>query len=713
MKFHSKKLKELFEASDSKSFVLPHFQRNFVWDQSKQKTLLSTFIVNLPTGNFLTLLGDNKDFPARNVCLTTEVSPAIKCSYLLDGQQRFSVFKNTFSNFYDEDKPENWKTIWELLYPKLRSRYFLNVDADDADYFGFKKLIFDRKKFDLLEPSLIENLIIEKKILVKNSDAYYHPGFIPKDKKKKAVSKSVRRGMIAKAMADEILVPLYEIYGSGPQSLHDTVLNKIAFNRMEELKAELDGDNTEIANILSSVDENIEVYLKKKQKAEIDVTWVRLQTKWANDLSAFLTGLMANEMLEIELEKDETSRAFAIFEIINLPGTPLSEYDLIVAKAAKNSREKQLSERILDYLRTSYSLPTGLTCHIHKPIPKESFPFEVGSINKDGELSNEFKVRFLQMLSVLTYCLRKDNPEDISIAHLKRGKFLTLKGEDINTNYLKAITCVSRALDFLRFRCGIKSIEEIPYKLMLLPIAYVLLNEKVWGNKESLNRIEYWYWVSLFGGSYSSDQNDRAFKDMISLSEFLTLKPKDLLFHDFYIKRYKAVLNEHEYSTKSILMCQEKEDIPVSVHKAILQYILSNQPMDFLIDKDGESQRLNSWDFKELEDHHICPLYGMKSLNESTSVLRNDKKIILNSPLNRTLISKDANRKIGSYSPDEYFKYVEESSKFHHFIKSPFEKVYTKGATENKEKYYERVCEERYEELLGGLKKELLSLIGK
>ena len=48
-------LRSLIERSENNEFVLPNFQRDFIWKSEKQKTLLSSFIVNLPSGNFLSL----------------------------------------------------------------------------------------------------------------------------------------------------------------------------------------------------------------------------------------------------------------------------------------------------------------------------------------------------------------------------------------------------------------------------------------------------------------------------------------------------------------------------------------------------------------------------------------------------------------------------------------------------------------------------------
>jgi len=71
-------LRTLIQRSENKEFVLPNFQRDYVWPVENQKKLIATFLVNLPTGNFLTLEGESGDFVAREVCNKNSVVPTKK-----------------------------------------------------------------------------------------------------------------------------------------------------------------------------------------------------------------------------------------------------------------------------------------------------------------------------------------------------------------------------------------------------------------------------------------------------------------------------------------------------------------------------------------------------------------------------------------------------------------------------------------------------------
>lgn len=84
---------------------------------------------------------------------------------------------------------------------------------------------------------------------------------------------------------------------------------------------------------------------------EIEETWNNLASTWAHSVANFLKTKLDNSMVELQLKRDEVDRAFAIFEVINKPGTPLDEYDLIVARAARDINKAQLSMRIVDELQ--------------------------------------------------------------------------------------------------------------------------------------------------------------------------------------------------------------------------------------------------------------------------------------------------------------------------------------------------------------------------
>ncbi|PSU20076.1 hypothetical protein [Photobacterium kishitanii] len=100
----------------------------------------------------------------------------------------------------------------------------------------------------------------------------------------------------------------------------------------------------------------------------------------------------------------------------------------------------------------------------------------------------------------------------------------------------------------------------------------------------------------------------------------------------------------------------------------ILQYVLSISP-SYDLDA-NETLPLNAFKYNDqsditlrpltasagLNDHHIIPLGSVTGLDQKTEKIRQDPNHILNSPLNRVLISGNANDAISSMDPARYFE---------------------------------------------------------
>jgi hypothetical protein len=717
MKFDSVPLKTLIKNSDQRNLVLPNFQRAYVWSLDKQKTLVSTFILDLPTGSFLLLKGKSDDFAAREVCFPYAVSPEKNCTYLLDGQQRFSTLKNAFTDLYCEKKPNEWREVWTPLFKQLSHRFFLRVNVPSSDYFGFKELNFKREIFKEIEPSNLIDYIETKQLMVKNENSFFHPGFNPVDSDGKILTESKRRAEIIEGMTEEEIIPLYELNSEKSVKLHSRVLSSIAIRRQNKLRDEIGQNSKRVIEILHHVDESIEDYIESEDEESINRTWITLATNWAKDVEQFLEGRINNQMAQIILEREEIARAFAIFEVINQPGTPLDEYDLIVAKAARNTTLPNLTERILSILNDpSFMIPESITSRVKVPKPTNILFNDIGVID-DKSPANDVKTRFLQMLSIISHCKMKG--EVLTINHLKREKFLSLDCDEINDNYENAIISLLRAYTFLHIRCGIINISNIPYKLMIIPIANLFLDDKNWNSPDIVNKIEYWYWISLFSGYYKMNQNSRGFDDILILKNYIETNDDSALH-----SREGKVFEDEEYSDKKILCMETEFQIPKAIHQGILQYVISQQPRDFI--DQSVKVYLNSWDIarkvkidfngtgkKEellIEDHHICPLAEKTTIGESTSALRSNAQEKLNSPLNRTYISKYSNRIIGAFSPNKYFELVSDASKFGHCIPMPIEEKFKQIQGEPNETFYLRILKERYETLKLKLQEEMISL---
>jgi hypothetical protein len=709
-------IRRFFEQCDNDKIVLPDFQRDFVWKTDQIKRLLSSFMLKLPIGSFLLLEGKSDDFKSRKICFPKrDVNPREECLYLLDGQQRLSALKAVFDDLYRSD--EGWKKQFEDTYSQLRYRWFIRVipDENEDDIFGWRKLFFSGwsdweppQIYDLLEPKAIYK--------TKNLDKWYHPAYNP-EKKEQSVSPNYLELNIARKACNEGLVPLYTLFDPNSSSgklLHERVLRQIAQNRIDELKALCQDGKEDICEILEKVEPEIQDLINNNESQNVEIAWLKLGTQWTADLKNYLESLLEQEQHVIKLEAREVGRAISVFENINRGGTALDVYDLIVAKAAHNTSLPSLTQRIIDFISQDIDLPDSITHQLKgNDIPSKWTPLNMGCV-EDNQPTRIVKNQFLNFLSMITYCA--DNPENLKTEHIKKGKILNLKPSEINSNTQATIVALARAFAFLQFRCGIVYLQDTPYELMILPIAYYLLKDEIWTDKKAVDRLEYWYWTSIFGGAYRQAQNDRTIHDVKYLAAWV-IDGKEYLE-----SVYSSLLDYQGYSAKTVLMMQDPDNsIPRALYDAILQYILSQQPYDFL---PGVDVRLNPWDiaakreivFNEqkynlnIQDHHIIPLFSATTIGKSSDELRRDKDNVLNSVLNRTYISAKVNSLISVRTPNDYMSHMNTLSLYGHCIPVPFKDYYIRKENEDEADYYQKVFKTRYNELLKTLKMELDSL---
>ncbi|MEO2069597.1 MAG: DUF262 domain-containing protein [Desulfurobacteriaceae bacterium] len=640
-------LEKFFDLIDSGKIVLPEFQRGYVWSIGKQKRFLASILVGLPVGSTLHIEGSAGDFVARAICERREVNPKEECEYLLDGQQRISTLYNIFQDIYEKEETRDWKKVLNSLFDKLRYRWFIKLSKED-DIFGLKTLKFDPSKLLTLEPRRVEEYIEVKKIedikeeKIQKKNAWYHPAFIPiKDGRK--LTGRLSELEKARLAAEEYLVPLFEIRKK-ELGLHRQVLKQIAKRRVEELQAEVADGKLKLRDILSDIHPDID----NLDERTINEVWTELQISWVEDVSRYLEGLLKREIPVVLLHKNEIGRAAVIFEEFNTGGTKLEDFDLFVAKAARVDSERSLVRRIMNVLDRSFD-----TTHLEN----EAINWKANLFTPTKELSKKFKKIFLNSLSLIVFSLEKG--EELSKEMTLSGKILSLQPEDV-VKYTERVTeAIVKAFAFLQLKCGHVNEKSISYEYMILPIVYVFYcKDDIWYDNSILNKIGAWFWGSLFAGMYKERQDDQLIKDIKMLKAWLVDGEEDS--EEF--RRWKTVVtdkifNREGYSDWETLLNKNPEtEAPKAIKKAILNYILSKKPVDFLPDQEINltAYKCANGNFK-LEEHHIIPLASATKIGESTKKIRKEKKHILNSPLNLTYISDSANLRIRDKRIDEYF----------------------------------------------------------
>ncbi len=696
-------LGDLLDEEKSGKLVLPDFQREFVWDINQQRNLIATVLVRIPISSLLILEGKKGDFAEKVMCMKRSfVTENHDCEkyYLLDGQQRLSTMKNCFSNIYSMNTGDkDWKEIFKNIdNGKLKYRWFLRVEADEADVFGLKYLKFPQgteKAINRLDPSELVDKIVALPVLIKNENEWYSPKSKP--------------GKFKSDSAAQNLVPLFYLHEKSG-TVHD-VLNKIAEMHCDNLKEGWSQLAIDFKEGILANREHEKEWLNSSPAAddiEWNEFWKEASETWTSDIFAYLQGIMTTKIQQIILKNNELSRAVVIFENLNKSGTALSTYDLLVARAAKYTTQNDLPSLTKMFEKI---IQDNISVKDAKADGRYDAQI-VGILESGDNISKNFKNAYIVALSVIMQLkmgssFKKtalDRLKNEVLAYIRRQSILKLESKEIyDYTHIAVMSCL-RAITFLTERCGIIRLADLNYRLMLLPISYMMQYDDVWNNPKAWDKIEYWYWSSIFSGRYITNQNLQASEDVVLLYDFI--KGSE---HNPFKGDAEKILKRELYSDLDMLLQPEK--VSPAVKDGIASYVLSKEPHDFI---DNNGLRLKAADVAKgnkhddeslkLELHHIIPLgTAYTNMKEASEKLRKDSGNILNSPLNLTYISRQANKKIGAQSPSEYLKKVYSGAVQDHFI--PLDKMDINNPSEP-----EKFLKARYNMLVDEIKNYMASL---
>ena len=250
---------------------------------------------------------------------------------------------------------------------------------------------------------------------------------------------------------------------------------------------------------------------------------------------------------------------------------------------------------------------------------------------------------------------------------------------------------------------------------MIEPIAYIFAEDKYWEDHTAHKKVEFWYWTSVFSGRYIYDQSAIVIDDINQLYNWVANNIGDKI-----LSREEQIFKDDKYASKTFLMYEENEFPKDNIRYLILQYVLSITPSYDLLAT--ETKKLNAYRKNEqgdivlwptnasdgLNDHHIIPLGSVTTLGQSTTEIRQDPYYLLNSPLNRVLISGTANNVISSMDPSRYFEEIPQNKIVMKslLIGNSFSKIST-GSTKNEIK---QSLSERFDALEQSVKERLLNL---
>jgi hypothetical protein len=194
------------------------------------------------------------------------------------------------------------------------------------------------------------------------------------------------------------------------------------------------------------------------------------------------------------------------------------------------------------------------------------------------------------------------------------------------------------SLDFLYSNHFILNQSWMPYENMLIPIImfYLKIGKDFSQMSEiQFNFIKYWYWASIFSQRYTSSSNEAIIQDS-KILEGLSANKK--INDKTYFQKLRSIITNSD----DLFAFSKKGSV---VYKGILNLI--NYKAAGLIDwKNSSNLNFNS----KLDDHHIFPKEYLKTKFADLA------PSLIDSVINRTLIPKITNIKIGKKAPSIYLK---------------------------------------------------------
>lgn len=714
-------LTTIIDKIKSNEILLPDFQRPFVWTQAdRQASLISSVLAKMPIGSILLLEGESNEFAVRKIGMKETYSidsENTTIDYLLDGQQRITVLACAFSDAIAKNELDTQPRKAGTVATSLKRRFFLRFPlytelSDNPVFFGAKYLRFpyDPNKYEQY-PNFIADEIKEQLVMYpysksgKNSELPFNPSYTP-----------TTTGLEVKELMDwcmnnrsnGFLIPLYLICeDTQTNSPLSKIIRAIGRDYKEAICSLFEAKESEDERdqfARSFFPEQYAEYQDEiaKGKSSTDVFCKIIEemaTQWADNLRAYLVSCTTNLfqiMSIIEVKKSERARAIDIYENLNRGGVSLSIFDLVTAKASLHSDNKDFVNKISKMIKKELTdeEEASLYCysytrvHSFDPIRKtylESCGCLKGS--GDGELNSKFVDVFLNNLSLLSYSYRvtDEQPtandvqfakgiidlEKINIEYTKRNAKLDLNTDQIYYNFKEVCKGIDRALFFLKHRCGIRQINDIPYNHVLSILSFIFINDDYFKNRKIHDILEAWYWSVMFSGEFDKDQNTQFITHLKNLLRRLPEhRTNDLC--TWITSLSSRVFAKDGFSDERILVMEDDSPVAAkqSIQNAILQYYLSTYYHNFSMREEDSPYivEINSYTDDiynptidggtkkrkyKLEVHHIIPLASMADYEEKK---RRDQNYYGNSPLNKLYIVSEDN---GAISDDDISIYIQ------------------------------------------------------
>lgn len=664
------KLSQIIEAIKNNIVLLPHFQREYVWNKTQQKNLILSVLTNLPSSSSLLLKRQNKDnFKCIRIGMRSEVvesPPSNEAYYLLDGQQRYTTSFYAFNFVYSEETKQNNQNLHKKIDNKLNKIWYLNLIDDGKYLFGFENLIWNDSEAKELLPDDIDSFLEFNEI--KSSDIKSENDMI---------------GNIIQTCNKDINKPMVPLFMLKGHEKLGRLLHTFFDNRLNEIK--MQEDNSEIlVKILTETEfESGDIELIRNSvdlfysgddekineiNAHLDQD-ANLKFNWTSGIRNFFNEQINNyEILPIKMQ--DRNKAVKTFEYINRGGTNLNSFDLLCAKVPNFDLRAEVIKCTSKPFK--WFNKNGSTNISFKLI--DAFGL-LGNTNEQPSVEKKYAEYLSQILNLIHWKENGKFPDnkEFNTQILKSSYSLDKLDENfITENYESAVEIMKKSGALLQLFAGHGYLKNITNNLSLIQIfTYFIYEEDDDYDLVKIKKVLNLFWLSLFTGRFDSHQNQHAIDNAVWLYKLIFKNDTDI--KDKLNKELnEKLLNVEEFATKEMLTTRKCNK---SIENNIFNYIRSCKIKFLDWDEPGSSTNIEVNTVVDI--HHIIPLYNATKVGESTRTIRKEDNHYLNATMNKTLISSGANKIIGAKAVNAYHSDLNQyNTQFdYHFINTNWSSV--------------------------------------
>jgi len=257
--------------------------------------------------------------------------------------------------------------------------------------------------------------------------------------------------------------------------------------------------------------------------------------------------------------------------------------------------------------------------------------------NPSVKVNREVLIRTIAYI----FCTESEKSNSVSIE--KEFILKNLEYQDFKQHWESVCDLYVKTLDFLKKNHWIVNQDWMPSENMLIPLMIFLRQVKNFDaiSQDQKRFIEYWYWSSTFANRYSTSSNEVIINDCKVLTSVAEGKPINSSLN--YFSKLRPVVKEQED-----LFSYNKRTS--AVYKGV--HNLINYCAGKTINWNNTQAATG-----KLEDHHIYPKAYITS-KPRLDMDPNEAEQLMDSVVNRTLISGGLNVKIGKKAPHIYLEEI-------------------------------------------------------